>query len=139
MPLARIFVIEDNPSDVYIQRPTLADQGEDFELEVAFDGEEALRFVHRQRQSRHDMLPCVILLDLHLPKHNGIEVLKAIQQEPVLSHIHVVVLTNLASPQERAELRRLGADLRPKPAGLAEMARLAGDLIAFCKGLQPIA
>ena len=78
----------------------------------------------------------MIVLDLHLPRHDGIEVLKAIRHEPVLSHIHVVVLTGNATRSETAELSRLNAYYRTKPMTLDGYDDLAEDLLAICKGLQ---
>ena len=136
MPSPKILIVEDNPADVYILRLALQELAEEFDLEVASDGERALQHVRQERENPHDMHPCVILLDLHLPKYDGFEVLRAIRQEPVLSHIHVVVTTSIASPRDEAELRRLGADYRLKPRDLAEFTKLAADLIAICKGLR---
>jgi CheY-like chemotaxis protein len=135
---SKILVIEDNPSDIYILRRALEDLGEDFELEILTDGARALQFVHRQREDRADLLPCVIVLDLHIPKHDGLEVLRSILQEPALHHIHVVLVTTSASPREEMELRRMGADYRLKPVGLPGYAELARDLIDICKGLQTV-
>jgi CheY-like chemotaxis protein len=110
--------------------------GEEFDLTEAHDGEEALRFVHAQRADRRDALPCVILLDLHLPQHDGLEILRAIQAAPALDHIHVIATSNGISPQQETELRRLHAEYRPKPRGLAEYTALARHLIAVCKGIH---
>jgi len=133
---AKILVVEDNPADIHILRRSLVDLGEDFYLEVLSDGERALEFVFDQRKNRHDAQPCVILLDLHLPKHNGIQVLRAIREEPVLSHVKVVLVTGLASPQEAAELNHMEADWRLKPASLSEFSELAAYLIALCRGIH---
>jgi CheY-like chemotaxis protein len=78
----------------------------------------------------------VIVLDLHLPKHDGLEVLRAIQREPVLHHIHVMVVAGMASPGERAQLLRMGVDVRSKPADLCGFERLASEVIAICEGLE---
>jgi CheY-like chemotaxis protein len=136
MSRLKILVVEDNPADVLILRRMLELRGEDFELEVASDGERAIQFIHEQRQNLHASQPCVILLDLHLPKHSGLEVLSVLRKSPVLSHVHVIVTTGLASPQEEADLRRTGAYYRPKPKNLSEFRELAEDLIAICKGLS---
>ena len=88
-------------------------------------------------QSPNGNRPCVILLDLHIPKHDGLEVLRALRQSRELSHIHVLVTTNSASPQEQAELRKMGVDYRLKPKDLGEFDKLARDLVTFCSDPAP--
>jgi CheY-like chemotaxis protein len=136
MPRAKIIVVEDNKSEVFLIRRALLMQTEDLDLEVAEDGERALQFVQGQREHLPGSEHCVILLDLHLPKHDGIEVLRAIRKEPLLSHIYVVVTTNGASPEEEEQLRSLGADFRLKPRDLLQFSELAADLIAIGEGLR---
>jgi len=136
---SKILVIEDNPSDIYILRRALEDLGEDFELEIVTDGALALQSIRRHRDVRAELLPCVILLDLHIPKHDGLEILRSILQEPALNHIHVVLVTTSASPREETELRRLGADYRLKPVGFPGYAELARDLIDICKRMSTAA
>jgi CheY-like chemotaxis protein len=136
VPSPKILIVEDNHSDVYLLRRALEDQRNTIDIEIAPDGECALQFVQNQRLNRHDHLPCVIVLDLHLPKHDGLEVLRAIQQEPVLHHIHVIVVAGMASPEEQAQLRRMGVDVRTKPSGLSGFELLAAELIAICEGLE---
>src|ERR1700722_9953082 len=136
MPLPKILVIEDNPADVFILIRMLKLQEAEFEVELVGDGERALQYVHSRRKNSHDLTPCVILLDLHLPKHDGLEVLRAIRQDPDLGHIQVVATTSVISPAQEAELRRLGAHYRLKPTNLSQVRELACDLIAICKGWQ---
>lgn len=138
MSRPKIMVIEDNSADVFILQRMLEMEVVEFELEIAADGERALQFIERQRQILHERQPCVILLDLHLPKHSGLEVLAALRKSPVLAHVHVIVTTGLASPQEEADLKKLGAYYRLKPNNLAQYRALAAELVAICKGL-PIA
>jgi CheY-like chemotaxis protein len=136
MSPAKIFVVEDNASDVYILRLALAEQCQDLELEIAADGEEALRFIEREKLNPRAQT-CVILLDLHLPKYSGMEVLRAIRREPSLRNYPVVVISSYASAEERAELRDLGATCRLKPRGLSEFAVLAADLLSICHEPPP--
>src|SRR5579859_4277458 len=113
---ARILVVEDNQADVFLLRHALDEHAQDYELEVLRDGGEALRFVEDQRILVRDPNPCAIVLDLHLPKHDGAAVLKAIRDAPTLAHIQVVALTSFASPTEEQEVRDLGIRLyRAKP------------------------
>lgn len=131
---ARILVVEDNPADVFLLRHALDEHREKYQLDVLRDGAEALIFVREQRTVASEPIPCVVVLDLHLPKHDGAAVLEAIRQEPTLAHIRVIALTSLASPAEETEVRKLGVRLyRRKPAELDEWIKLARDILAICR------
>lgn len=134
MSIPTILVIEDNVADIFLFRHFLDEQGEAYLFEVLPDGEAALTFVAEHRSGARQHEPCVILLDLHLPKYNGIEVLTAIRTEPILAHIHVVVLTSDASPADRAEIAELGGICCFKPSDLDTVKALAIDILALCKG-----
>ena len=130
---ARILVVEDNQADVFLLRHALDEHEEEYQLEVLRDGAEAILFVEQQRKIGADPIPCAIVLDLHLPKHDGAAVLKAIRDEPTLAHIRVVALTSLASPAEETEVRNLGIRLyRAKPTDLDGWIQLARDILAIC-------
>jgi CheY-like chemotaxis protein len=131
---AKILVVEDNSGDIFLLRHALDAHGKEYVLDVLHDGGEALEFVDRQRALRRQADPCVIVLDLHLPKHNGAAVLKAIRQEPVLAHVDVIALTTLASPHEEQEVRELGVRLyRAKPLRVADWIELAGEILEICR------
>jgi CheY-like chemotaxis protein len=129
----KILMIEDNPGDVAWLRLALDQQGEPYELELLLDGEMALRFVDEHRSGVREPDPCVILLDLHIRKYDGLQVLAAIKQEPVLAHIHVVVMTGLASPRDEAAILGLGGLYRQKPSRLNQCLELAAEILAICK------
>jgi CheY-like chemotaxis protein len=134
MPRAKILIIEDNSSDIFLlRRALIAMGGENFDLEIAVDGERALQMIDGGN-GHEDMRPCVILLDLHLPKHDGLEILRAIRRSAVMSEIQVIVTTNAASPKEADKLREMGVECRMKPKNLSEFEQLAADLIAICSG-----
>lgn len=131
---AKILVVEDNSADVFLLRHALDAHGEDYVLEVLRDGGEAIEFVERQRGAGATPEPCLIVLDLHLPKHDGAAVLKAIRQEPALAHLDVMALTTLASPEEEQEVRKLGVRLyRAKPLRVEEWIALAGEMLQICR------
>ncbi len=131
---AWIVAVEDNSADVFLLRHALDQHHEEYVLEVLGDGEEAIEFVNRQRSAGPDAEPCVIVLDLHLPKLDGATVLKAIRQEPALAFVHVVALTTLASPKDEQEVRELGVRLyRAKPTLVEEWIKLAGEILEVCR------
>jgi CheY-like chemotaxis protein len=132
--LAQILVMEDNPADVHLLRLALDQHGEEYSLEVLRDGEEAIRFVNGYRMSSTDSEPCVIILDLHLPRHDGKAVLKAIREEPALTHVHVVALSSMPSPSDELEVQRLGVRLcMAKPMELDAWIALAAEILAICR------
>lgn len=90
--LRPILLVEDNPVDVDLTRRAFARGRLANPIEVARDGEEALAW--RERWEAGAPLPVVILLDLKLPKLDGIEVLRALKAHPRYSTIPVVVLTS---------------------------------------------
>jgi CheY-like chemotaxis protein len=131
---ARIVLIEDNPAEVYLLRVALDQLRHAYALHVLYDGAEALRFVQQERSRQTpEPKPCVIILDLHLPKHDGPEVLRAIKEVPALAHVHVVVLTTTASPKDEIEVRELGVRLyRRKPSDLDEFVEVARHILEIC-------
>ena len=140
MGAARILVVDDSTADVSLLRVALNQQNEPYELEVIKTAEEALAFVQERKDGfhaglhdgLHDEDPCVILLDLHLPRYDGITILKAIKQAPVLSHVHVMVLSGIATPQEQFKIATMGALYRQKPSNLDGYLDLGAEIFAVC-------
>jgi two-component system, chemotaxis family, response regulator Rcp1 len=138
MSAPTILVIEDNPSDIFALRYGLDHQEAEYVLQVLPDGDAALSFIAEHRAGIHQPDPCVILLDLYLPKQKCLEVLAALKIEPFLAHIKVIVLTSIASPKEVAQIRELGAVCRLKPARLEQYLELVAQIFELCKqGISP--
>ncbi|PWB46603.1 MAG: two-component system response regulator [Candidatus Methylomirabilota bacterium] len=106
-----ILMVEDNPMDVELTLRALRKHKVSNPMTVARDGEEALDYVHRRgRFAAHAPIPSLILLDIRLPKRDGIEVLREIKGHPVYRTVPVVMLT---TSQEEADVRtsyELGAN-----------------------------
>jgi len=115
---------EDNPSDVYLIRATLKEHGIDVPLQVAADGREVLQIFYQQAALPESQLS-LIILDLNLPRHDGIEILQQLRETEQLAHIPVVVLTSSDSPRDRILATELGAArfLR-KPSNLEQFLSL---------------
>ena len=95
-----ILLVEDNPGDVRLTQETLREAKVHNTLHVVTDGAEALAFLRRTGQYVNEAPPNLILLDLNLPKKNGVEVLAEIKADENLRRIPVVILTSSQSEQD---------------------------------------
>ena len=101
----RILLVEDNAADVRIIQETLREMPFPTQLDMVEDGEAALAFLRRHAPHGNAPRPDLILLDLHLPRKNGFEVLDEIHGDPELRTIPVVVC--LGSMLDAAQLERV--------------------------------
>jgi len=110
--LKRILLVEDDPRDLELTMEALSENGLANEVLAVRDGEEALDYLNRRAgfASRLAGNPAVILLDLKLPKVDGIEVLRAIRVDDKLKMIPVVVLTSSRQDRDLVETYRLGVN-----------------------------
>ena len=88
-----ILLVEDNPGDVRLAEGALKEGKVRNRMSVAWDGEEAVRFLRREGEFASAPRPDLILLDLNLPRKDGREVLREIKEDPELMRIPVVILT----------------------------------------------
>jgi CheY-like chemotaxis protein len=103
-----ILLVEDNPMDIDLTRRAFAKRRLANPLEVDRDGEEAL--ARMARWEAGEPPPLVILLDLKLPKVDGLEVLRRIKTHPQFRSIPVVVLTTSAEEHDVRAAYQLGAN-----------------------------
>jgi len=96
----KIIFIEDDPflSDIYMTK--FEEVG--YDIDMAGDGEEGLKKIR-------EIKPDIVLLDIVLPKKNGLEVLEEIKNDDALKHIPVLVLSNLGIDQNFDKAKSLGA------------------------------
>ncbi|HUS07304.1 MAG TPA: response regulator [Bryobacteraceae bacterium] len=98
--LIDILLVEDNPADVRLAQEALRDYNIQNALHVVTDGEEALAYLRKEGKHSQAVTPDMILLDINLPKIDGIEVLAEMQLDPLLRDIPVVVLTTSKLDQQ---------------------------------------
>ena len=107
-PMRPILLVEDNPMDVDLTLRAFAKRHLANPVEVARDGEEAMARVDRWEAG--DPPPIVVLLDLKLPKVDGLKVLERIKAHPRLRSIPVVVLTTSSEDSDMRSAYQLGAN-----------------------------
>ena len=108
----RILIVDDSPKDVELTIAALAEKNLANQVDVAEDGEEALDYLHKRGKfaARGMGNPAIILLDIKMPKMNGIEVLKQIRSDQKLKLIPVIMVTSSREEKDLVESYKLGAN-----------------------------
>ena len=134
VPAARILVIEDNRSDVFLLDRALKKQEFRFELLHLLNGNEALAFIRRQGAYAGAAIPDLILVDLNLSKYTGEDILREIRSASHLGRVPVCVWSSSRSRRDEALLKNLGvSQFITKPSGLDQfmnVGKIIADLLA---------
>lgn len=131
--LKRILLAEDDPMDVELTLAALTEYNLANDVVVVRDGEEALDFLHKRgKYADVGASPVVVLLDLKMPKVDGIEVLRQVKQDDKLKTLPVVVMTSSREPRDLAECYRLGVNaFVVKPVHFTEFMEAVKQVGAF--------
>jgi DNA-binding response OmpR family regulator len=132
--LGRILLVEDDPKDVELTLTALEEYNLANEVVVARDGEEALEYLYSRGKfkTRSSDNPAVVLLDLKLPKVDGLEVLKQIKSEEKLRMMPVVVLTSSKEEKDMVASYKLGVSAYVvKPVDFHEFVNAIKELGVF--------
>lgn len=132
--LRPILLIEDSPQDLELTLAALAKCQLANEIVVTRDGAEGLDYLYRRGAcaGRHVGDPAVVLLDLKLPKVDGLEVLSQVKSDPNLRHIPIVMLTSSREEQDLVRSYELGVNaFVVKPVDFREFFEAIQDLGVF--------
>ena len=132
--LGRILMVEDDPKDVELTLMALEGHNLANEVIVTRDGEEALDYLYRRGKyaTRSNDHPAVILLDLKLPKIDGLEVLRQVKSDDTLKMIPVVVLTSSREENDLVSSYKLGVNAYVvKPVDFHEFVNAIRELGVF--------
>ena len=133
VPAARILVVEDNDSDVFLLERALDKQQLRFELTHLLSGADALAFVRGQGAYANAAIPNLILVDLNLSKYTGEDIVREIRSVSHLGGVPVCVWSSSRSRRDEATLKELGiTQFITKPSGLdqfMEIGKIIKDLL----------
>lgn len=122
-----LLLVEDNPMDLDLTLRAFGRKGFSNRIDVARDGEEALGFMTRWDQG--EALPAVILLDINLPKVNGMEVLRQLKAHPRYRRIPVAMLTSSREDRDLLSAYDLGVNSYiEKPVSFDKFVEVAGQI-----------
>jgi CheY-like chemotaxis protein len=122
-----ILLVEDNPMDLDLTLRAFAKRKFSNSIQVARDGEEALAFL--PRWTAGEAMPAVILLDINLPKVNGLDVLKQLKSHEQFRRIPVVMLTSSREHSDLKAAYELGVNSYiEKPVSFSKFIEVAGQI-----------
>ncbi|MCP4297277.1 MAG: response regulator [Proteobacteria bacterium] len=128
----KVLLVEDDVSHAALVRLCIEDLEDKLHLDSVSDGEEALDYIFRKGRYEclsEDATPDIILLDLRLPKVDGMEVLKTIKRNDTFKTISVVVLTTSSAENDLSQAMDFGADnYIIKPLNEVGLSKILDDL-----------
>jgi CheY-like chemotaxis protein len=117
----KILIVEDNPQNMKLVLMTLESRG--YEIIKATDGEEALKVAEKER-------PDLILMDIQLPKMDGLEVTRRLKQMPAFSHIPIIAITAHAMKGDEQKIAEAGCNAYiTKPFSTRELPKLVAKML----------
>jgi CheY-like chemotaxis protein len=132
--LGRILLAEDDPRDIELTLEALGQHHLVNEVDVVHDGEQALDYLYKRGNwhRRPGGNPVVLLLDLKMPKVDGLEVLRQVKSDPALQVVPVVVLTSSREESDVTASYKLGTNAYVvKPINFQEFVQAVSELGAF--------
>jgi CheY-like chemotaxis protein len=111
-PLKKILLVEDKARDAELTLAALEEHNLANEVTVVRDGVEALNYLYRRGEfaGRAPELPVVVLLDIKMPRLNGLEVLRTIKADPQLKRLPVIMLTSSREEPDLVQAYELGVN-----------------------------
>ena len=136
---ARVLQVEDNEADVRLTREALREAGEELRLAVVGDGEQALAYLRNEDGFEDAPRPHLVLLDLNLPRKDGVEVLHEMRRDPALAQIPVIVLTSSSEARDVDACYAAGANaFVVKSLELDEFIERIGAIREFWLGIAEL-
>jgi len=134
---AGLLIVEDDPDALFLLKRAFIKVGLSVPVHVAVDGEDAVAYLAGRApygdRTRHP-LPCLVLLNLKLPKKSGLEVLEWMRQQPKLRRIPVVIVTTSGEERDRRRALELGArEYYIKPIDSGGLLRLAKKVHTYTR------
>jgi len=122
-----ILLAEDSAADVGLVRIALREQNLEHILHVARDGEEAIAFIENADANSNAPGPDLLLLDMHLPRYSGEQILQRLRSTERYAQTPVIVMTSSDSPEDEDRAQKHAALVYfRKPSRLEEFIRLGG-------------
>ena len=125
-----ILCVDDDKDDLLMLRDALHEMGGSYDILEASDGVEALAVLQEMKTS--SKLPCLIVLDINMPRMDGKQTLVALQKDPQLASVPVVVFTTSSSTLDKTFCAAKKVEMITKPFDYATLFTVAQRLLQYC-------
>lgn len=125
-----IVYADDDADDLSMLREAIGSIAVDYQIIEAFDGVHALEILHQMQES--GALPCLVVLDINMPRMDGKQTLVAIQNNPALSQIPVVLFSTSSSTLDKTFSQAKHVELITKPFEYGVLQKTASRLLSYC-------
>jgi CheY-like chemotaxis protein len=126
-----ILWVDDDLDDLEMFSQAAKEVCADTKLVLTHNGLEALAYLADAKASGN--LPCLVVLDMNMPKLGGRETLVAIKKDPAYAHINVVIFTTSRSTLDKTFCDRFGAEMFTKPQSYDKLKDLISRFMGFCQ------
>lgn len=131
MTAKKILLVDDDPEDRNIIKEAMELAHAGHQILFAENGEQALTLLASDACVQN--LPCLIVLDLNMPKMNGTQTLRRLKEDARYKHIPVIIYSTSINQLEKEKCMDLGAhSYVTKPVTFSESTQIAGDFLRFC-------
>ena len=131
---ATILCVDDDEDDLSFIREAIDSQGHQFTIVEAMNGQEAMDFLQDALQK--SQLPCLIIMDLNMPKMNGRETIDRIRADAALAAIPLAVFTTSSNTADKKYFEGSGIHFFTKPSDYRIFNQHIVDLLALCASLK---
>jgi len=132
--VSTILCVDDDIDDLLFLREAIAAQGHHFTIEEASNGREALDYL--QQAAEKNALPCLVIMDINMPKMNGRETIRKIRENKALEHLPVVVFTTSSQATDQEYFESLGIQFYSKPFDYRLFRSRIAELLHYCADLS---
>lgn len=126
-----ILYVDDDPDDLAMLREAIHEVGSDYQIQEAFDGVHALQLL--RQMADEGRLPCLIVLDINMPRMDGKQTLVAIQNNDMLAAVPVVLFSTSSSSLDKTFSRAKNVELITKPIDYRALQSAANRLLSYCR------
>jgi CheY-like chemotaxis protein len=124
-----VFYADDDPDDLQLLKTAFKDYSDDIKLMTATDGEEALEILESLPE---EQTPCLIILDINMPKVNGKEALKQLRKLPRYQSLPTILFTTSNQPIDKEFAEKYNAGFITKPIEMTQLEKIADVFVAHC-------